>query len=323
MPLSQTARSQFHTRQKNRLLLCLGAAIAAHGLLFVGWSLEQRETRRQPTGVEFVYLEPTANPTLDKDKPDTSRRAQVDSDAGGTTNPELPISAGKASQNNPVPPTPDRPLPPSPPQSAAQAAAQSAAQSTPQPVSNPAPNPVPSPVPPRPSPTISRPAPRAVNRSPAISQAAQLAMPQTTAAPRPANPAPPAASIATFQAGQGLDGQINPDRSGNGTAGPDAAADAVWGAYVSTLNRKIDQNWQRIAVSAMRQAKVQFDIDRQGQLINLRLVQSSGDADADQVALQAVRQSVPFAPFPGQVAESRLRVNFTFTYYPAGQAPTN
>jgi TonB family protein len=138
--------------------------------------------------------------------------------------------------------------------------------------------------------------------------------------PRPAAPAGGAAPPTNPQSGQGLDGQINPDRTAPGPASLDAAADELWGVYVSTLNRQIDQNWQRITVSALRQAKVQFEIDRQGRLINLRLVESSGDPSADTVALQAVRVAAPFAPFPTQTTESQLRVNFTFTYYPADES---
>jgi len=291
-------------------MLCLGAAIVAHSLLFVGWSFEQRENRqaqKDPIGVEFVYLDPAVN---DSEETGTSRRAQTDSAAGGTRNPERPVSAGKTSAAAPAQPVPDRPIPSRPPQSVSQPAAA---------------EPPPAASPPSPSPSISRPTAtqRTTVRSPAIVQPAQPTVPQSAIAPRPTVPTAPPAPPLNPQSGQGLDGQINPDRTASGTASIEAAADELWGVYVSSLNRKIDQNWERITVLTTLQARVQFEIDRQGRLIDLRLVEPSGDSTADTVALQAVRLAAPFSPFPAQTTESQLRVNFTFTYYPANASPAS
>lgn len=90
---------------------------------------------------------------------------------------------------------------------------------------------------------------------------------------------------------------------------------------MAILNRQVDQHWQRIGISARRQAQVRFEIDRSGQLVAATLVQSSGDAAADNAALQAVQLAAPFSPFPDRTTEPSLNVTFTFRYYPAQQSP--
>jgi TonB family protein len=107
---------------------------------------------------------------------------------------------------------------------------------------------------------------------------------------------------------------LNPNRTAAGNGSVDATRDDLWGTYISALNQKIDQNWQRISVTTNRQAKVRFEVDRQGQLVNLQLIQPSGDARADMTALQSIRAAAPFAPLPRGANEEMLVINFTFTY---------
>lgn len=95
----------------------------------------------------------------------------------------------------------------------------------------------------------------------------------------------------------------------------DATEDAAWGTYLSGLNRLIDQHWQRVAVSATRRTRIQFRVNRQGQLTEWNLLESSGDTLADQAAVQAVRAAAPFAPLPQNATEEVLIVNFTFTQW--------
>ncbi|WP_179228427.1 TonB family protein [Leptolyngbya ohadii] len=256
--------------------------------------------------MEFVYLDPATPQTGETDTP---RRAQTDSAASGTRNPDLPTNAGKAGQ----PSTAQPPIEPAPPTTAQP------------PIEPDSLRPVES----------TRPPGREFPSQPSIANSPESSPTPATVQPAPARSTPrtlqrltpqpprttatggsPASQSINAQSGQGLDGQINPDRTSTGAASLSAEGDALWGAYVSALNRKIDQQWQRISVSEIREAKVQFEIDREGRLINARLMQSSGDSSADSVALQAIELAAPFTPFPQQIQESRLLVNFTFTYYP-------
>lgn len=100
-------------------------------------------------------------------------------------------------------------------------------------------------------------------------------------------------------------------------APPDSAIakrDEIWGDYMAQLNRQIDRQWQQLAVEQSYVTKVRFTLNPQGQLIDLRITQSSGSTAADQAALEAIRRAAPFSPLPPQGQQKRLIVHFTFTY---------
>jgi TonB family protein len=120
--------------------------------------------------------------------------------------------------------------------------------------------------------------------------------------------------------GSGISGELNANRVGTGV-GVDAAQDDLWGGYLAALNRAVEQNWQRVAVAATRRTKIRFQVDRQGRLTDLKLVEPSGDDTADQAAIQAVRTAAPFAPLPQNASEDVLIVNFTFTQWLTPASP--
>jgi TonB family protein len=93
---------------------------------------------------------------------------------------------------------------------------------------------------------------------------------------------------------------------------PATAKDKIWDDYLAALRRKIYQQWQTLPVTIERPIKVRFAIDRQGNLVDLVLVQSGQDGIADQAALSAVQRVAPFAKLPIAAKEEQLRVTFTF-----------
>jgi periplasmic protein TonB len=112
------------------------------------------------------------------------------------------------------------------------------------------------------------------------------------------------------------DGQVN---LGSAERQPPAKAttqrgathDAVWGEYLMALRQRIDER-RTHQKKTNRPTKVRFILDRQGRLIQSELLQSSGNAAADRVALRAVEDSAPFGQFPDRATEDRLRVTFNF-----------
>lgn len=266
--------------------------------------------KSQPiTPVDFVYVEPS----LPGRSPQTvrpleaTRRAQSGAEAGQQANPELPVQAGQLqvgqlqtgqfpSQNDGL----DR----------------SRLAGTPDPQIN---RPKPSPSPALRSAPAQPPLQRNAAGLPVPFLSAELDL---TASPPPPATSPPIPSVSpaaqvdgsasVVLEGQGLSPHVNADRAGLGTS-IDAVQDLQWGSYVSGLNQALDQNWQRVSVAAIRRTRIQFRVDRQGHLIKLELLQSSGDPLADQAAMQAVRASAPFAPLPQDALEKVLIVNFTFT----------
>lgn len=113
----------------------------------------------------------------------------------------------------------------------------------------------------------------------------------------------------------GLEGLPNPDRSGeDGPVQVAAQRDEVLGDYVAQTQTQIDAVWENIAIDVSRQPRVQLEIDRQGELIQVALTRPSGSTAADQAALEAVRRAAPFQPFPAAISHDRLRINLTFNY---------
>ena len=326
MTLAETYRDRFNANQRTRLTFCLAIAAVLHlGALTAGLSLSQqiqsisgkpKAAKPSPISVEFVYLDPkTADP--EQQQPDSvDLRAQINSVAGGQQNPDLPVNPGKQELIRPVPPAPVPPAPVSPPPRSASVPSRSPAR----------PRLVPSTSPLQPRSITSlepvQPSPSPVPNSPQVNAQANpqvntQANSQTSAQSNPQN-RPQSLSA---QLGTGLRGSFNPNRTAPGEAGLDAVKDSLWGGYISALNQRIDQNWQRISVSSTRQTRVRFTVDRQGQLVNLQLIQPSGDARADTIALQSIRAAAPFAPLPREATEEMLVLNFTFTYHVAAVPP--
>ncbi|NJO41266.1 MAG: TonB family protein [Cyanobacteria bacterium RU_5_0] len=124
---------------------------------------------------------------------------------------------------------------------------------------------------------------------------------------------------------ESIEPEPNEPFSPNQTAEPialDAIRDEIWSDYDAELKRTIDRHWQPIAVNTKRHVKVRFILDRQGNLMNLTLIQASGDANADRAAIQAIQAADPFAPFPTDASQNTLQVDFNFDYYPTNGSPT-
>ncbi|WNZ24864.1 TonB family protein [Leptolyngbya sp. NK1-12] len=331
MSLLQTYRSQAAARQTRRLLGYLALAVTVHAVGAVGlaiWQSQEWLNSRSTSDaipIEFVAIEPDPQPA--QPPASTKRRAQTNSTAGGNPNPNLSVQAGNSqpkaqSQSNPQPS----------PQPKAQPKAQSNPQPKPQPVTPPIP-----PVPPisptaalsgAPQPAPIRSAPPSVLASPSPQSPSRLStpspLPSASPFPSPTATSPTATSLGSpISRDIALEGGSEPFNSNRAAAnsGVDATQDVIWGRYLDTLNRTIDQNWQRVAVEATRRTKIQFRVDRQGQLRDLQIVQSSGDTLADQAALEAIRAAAPFAPLPQNAAEEVLIVNFTFTQWLTPASP--
>uniref|UniRef100_B8HQC8 TonB family protein n=1 Tax=Cyanothece sp. (strain PCC 7425 / ATCC 29141) TaxID=395961 RepID=B8HQC8_CYAP4 len=107
---------------------------------------------------------------------------------------------------------------------------------------------------------------------------------------------------------------FNPEQTAYGTPGVAAQRDQL-GPYLEDIYQAIVQRWARTPVDQSRRVRLQFTIDRQGNLVNgVQLLESSGFVAADQAAMQAVRAAAPFGPLPATTTEERLSITFTFKY---------
>ena len=92
---------------------------------------------------------------------------------------------------------------------------------------------------------------------------------------------------------------------------------AVWKAAIVT---KLDEKKQYPeAARANREhgvARVFFAIDREGRLLESRIVESSGSASLDAAALDTLKRVEPFPPPPDSLKGKRIDLTIPFRFSP-------
>lgn len=115
-------------------------------------------------------------------------------------------------------------------------------------------------------------------------------------------------------AGTGAYNQTGSPGGGGGRAGIDAQEEPDFGPYVAELQRRIRRNWSPPVEDRSKRVVVLFHISRDGRLLGLQIMQSSGSPPADQAAIAAVRASAPFRALPPGFRGNDIAVQFIFDY---------
>jgi len=108
----------------------------------------------------------------------------------------------------------------------------------------------------------------------------------------------------------------------NFTNGPASVNDANFGSmfpwYVQGIARKMDQNGYRALADPRTpkgaRAYIEFTIDRDGSVSNVKLDQSSGSSTWDSVCVRAAWRSQNFGGLPSQYRGSTLQVSYYCEY---------
>lgn len=82
--------------------------------------------------------------------------------------------------------------------------------------------------------------------------------------------------------------------------------------YMTTLQGKIQKNWNPPEFEEDGTATVMFTITRYGDLTTSEIVESSNNAVFNESALDALRKSAPFEKFPANTTRDALTVKYTF-----------
>jgi TonB family protein len=106
----------------------------------------------------------------------------------------------------------------------------------------------------------------------------------------------------------------NPQAGNSPNPGVDVAQDVDFGPFMADLERRIKRNWVPPRGSESRKVVLMLFIARDGNVIKIDVKKSSGDAEADESAKQAVVASLPFLALPPQFKEDILPVEFAFDY---------
>ncbi|MCR4662308.1 MAG: TonB C-terminal domain-containing protein [Endomicrobiaceae bacterium] len=85
--------------------------------------------------------------------------------------------------------------------------------------------------------------------------------------------------------------------------------------YTNTIVKKISKYWQWSSVTSSFRAVVYFKIAKDGSAYDIKIKESSSDANFDQNAMRAIQLASPFAPLPSSYEENYLGVYFEFKFH--------
>lgn len=88
-----------------------------------------------------------------------------------------------------------------------------------------------------------------------------------------------------------------------------------WASYMKRVERKIELNWIPKKESQDRITTIVFKINKNGELVSYKVLKSSGSKIADEIAIDALKISAPFAPLPKEFSGNEIEVEFTFDYH--------
>jgi TonB family protein len=85
------------------------------------------------------------------------------------------------------------------------------------------------------------------------------------------------------------------------------------GYYLGLVDYKISTNWTPVATGSTESVVIiRFRVLRSGNVRDVELETSSGEAGVDNAALRAVRQSLPLPPFPNLLTDPYLDLRYRF-----------
>ncbi len=89
-------------------------------------------------------------------------------------------------------------------------------------------------------------------------------------------------------------------------------------SYLQHLKQKIQAVWIYPAVAARAgiggSLLLEFSVSKEGQLLGVTLLDSSGHTVLDESAKQAIKSAAPFFPFPPRLTAKRIRIRANFVY---------
>ncbi len=112
-----------------------------------------------------------------------------------------------------------------------------------------------------------------------------------------------------------LNPQANASQQALNSDGLDARQDLNLGPYLAEIKRRVRRNWNPSNPNQNRHTTLGFAIQRNGQITDLRIIQSSGSKTSDSESLEAIQKSAPFGALPPNFPEQQLKVQFNFNIF--------
>jgi TonB family protein len=107
-------------------------------------------------------------------------------------------------------------------------------------------------------------------------------------------------------------------QGGLGFTGPGGEFAGRFPWYVDAVRRRISSNWFQSAVDPgvrwAPRAVISFQVLRDGTVVNVQVLRSSGNASVDRSAIRAIRDSSPLERLPSEYSGSNVSVEFWFDF---------
>lgn len=107
-------------------------------------------------------------------------------------------------------------------------------------------------------------------------------------------------------------------QGGLGFTGPGGEFAGRFPWYVDAVRRRISSNWFQSAVDPgvrwAPRAVISFQVLRDGTIVNVQVLRSSGNDSVDRSAIRAVRDSSPLEKLPSEYSGSNVSVEFWFDF---------
>jgi len=152
-------------------------------------------------------------------------------------------------------------------------------------------------------------------RPAATPRAGDKELPAVASAPTPPAPAPPAPTSSAARRPEPPSPALGrPSGSAQGTGALTLnVTDFPFAWYLAAVQRKITERWEGRALPG-RQPVVTFVIARGGQVANVAVKESSGNAYYDLAAMRAIAEAAPFPKLPDEFSGSELLIHMGFSF---------
>lgn len=107
---------------------------------------------------------------------------------------------------------------------------------------------------------------------------------------------------------------FNKSGSGVSSSQKEDMKDAGWASYMKKMQHSIKANWNPPSENTNSSTVLQYRVQKDGRITNIKIGKSSGNKRMDEAAIKALNDTSPLEPLPEFFTGKFVDVNFTFNY---------
>lgn len=107
---------------------------------------------------------------------------------------------------------------------------------------------------------------------------------------------------------------FNKSGSGVSSSQKENMKNAGWTSYMKKMQHSIKANWNPPSENTNSSTVLQYRVQKDGRITNIKIAKSSGNKRMDETAIKALNDTSPLEPLPEFFTGKFVDVNFTFNY---------